>query len=574
MATGAPARAAGDVPAPPGAIDGRGWELVSPPDKNRNAVIESGAVASTDGERVLFGTFGGVPQAPTGARPKLLATRTASGWTAKSPLPPRTQMVADSYAVVASAPDLSAWIASAQDSLGAVDISPDVSLVRLDEDGHQTVLHTFPVYFGGSGVETVASEDLLHVLAVVPERIDPSHQPGAGNVYDFGSGTPQLVSRMPGSGLAPTCGVVEQVEFANNLPGATSQNWLSRDGARAFFLSRGDDAPACDDPRQLYVRDTQGTVTAADDATTAISGSPLPGDPDAGVEQFLQATPDGEQAFYRTATSIDPADDVDGAATDMDIYRWSREAGNVCVTCVGTGGADVLTGTRAAAIAQDGSRVYFSSAAALAPGAAPATTGAPNVYVVDRGGEVRFIARTDAGGVTDQPRFGGALTPDGAVLLLRSASATLDARSGSLNNGLAQYYRYDDRDGSVTCLSCRAGGATRSAPPMIATSNQAVPARLRVMSDDGSVVFFPCNDALVSEDVNQGRDLYEWHDGTLGLITSGVKQYTTFAQPTLFTTTASGRDVFFRDNAKLTPDVQDSTFQVYDARVGGGFPPP
>jgi hypothetical protein len=48
-----PALAAADqIPRPPGAIDNRGYELVNPPDKNRNAVIEAGAVASADGNRV------------------------------------------------------------------------------------------------------------------------------------------------------------------------------------------------------------------------------------------------------------------------------------------------------------------------------------------------------------------------------------------------------------------------------------------------------------------------------------------------------------------------------------------
>ena len=566
-----PAIAVAQVPHPPGAIDGRGWELVSPADKNRNSVIEAGAVAATDGNRVLFGLFGGVPIAPTGARPKLLATRTATGWRSKSPMPPRTQMLAESYAVVSYAPDLSGWIASAQDSLGATDISPDVSLARLDENGHQTPLHTFPVYFGASGAEVVASDDLEHVFTDAPEPIDPSHVPGTGNVYDVGSGTPVLVSRMPGTGLAPTCGVLQGVEFANNIPGATSQNWVSRNGSRAFFMTRGDDAPACDDPPQLYVRDTKGTPTQADDVTTPISGPVLPGAVDAGVEQFLQATPDGSQVFYRTATSLTATDDADGNAADFDIYRWTAQSGNVCMTCIG-GSANVLTGFSGAAISPDGSHVYFASAAQLAPGAPATTEDVPNIYVA-HAGVLRYIGTTDANGVSDQPRFGGALMPDGNVLIFESANPALDAVSGSTNNGLTQYYRYDDRTGDVTCISCAPGGLTREVAPSIAASNQSVPARIRVMSDDGSMVFFPTNEPLVPGDVNQGRDIYEWHNGVVKLITSGVKQYQGGAQASLYTTTASGRDVFFRDNAKLTPEVQDSAFQLYDARIGGGFPP-
>jgi hypothetical protein len=101
----------------------------------------------------------------------------------------------------------------------------------------------------------------------------------------------------------------------------------------------------------------------------------------------------------------------------------------------------------------------------------------------------------------------------------------------------------------------------------------AVAARVQALTDDGSRVFFSTLDALVPEDVNEGPDIYEWHDGTVKLITSGTPRYPGLSGPSPVGVTAAGRDFFFLDAAKLTQQARDSALKLYDARIGGGFPP-
>lgn len=576
--------AAGDgIPRPPGAIENRGWELVSQADLNGNEV-DGVAGLSLDGNRVQYEVNGGVDGSTTGARSQLLATRTSSGWASKSILPPTPDMLAETYFPAAFTPDLGEGIWSAFHGLGAANETPDMTVVRLDDQGNQTLLHTFQIPVGANDAEFVASDDLRHVYGYSLDAIDPSQTPGTKDVYDIGSGTPMLVSRMPATGQAPACGVPNFTGLGGDFGFAESgdtvyQHWTSTDGSQVFFATHGD---TCTDPLNLYVRDVPGATT------TEISGPPLPGDPDNGVDRFIGATADGSKVFFRTATSLDPADDADGNNGDLDIYRWTRSGGAVCLTCV-VPNAAVSPSTNEhynVAASEDGSHVYFTSPNQLADAPAAADATAPNLYVWrDDGtshGTIHFIARVD---YVDPLIRGtaGEVTPDGNVLVFRSHQPGLDALSGTTNGGFYEYYRYDDRDGSVTCISCPPGGATptvdvpQAAPLPVSTP---IMAPMHIVSDDGRTVVFSTDEALVPADVNDGPDLYEWHDGTVGLITSGTMQYGATEIPRIITISPSrpgipsGRDILFEDYAPLTAEVQGGAKRLYDARIDGGFPPP
>lgn len=563
---------------PPGAIDKRAYELVSIPDKGK-AQIGVVSLPSLNGNRVLYDVLGAVKGSPVGSRAKLVANRTDSGWVSSVMLPGLAEMPGRNYLYGATTPDLGNTVMTAFDGLGTGDGSPNMSVVRLDTAGHQTLLHTFPVFYG-AGADLVASDNLAHVYTNAPEPIDPSHQADTSNVYDIGSGVPVLVSRLPSTGNAPTCGVPRGqsnvVGFAD-ANSADTEHWISADGSRALFLSAGDDAPDCDDPLQLYVRDNHGTPATGDDDTTLISGPPVGGDPDLGIQRFLQATADGSEVFFRTATSLAADDDTDANSSDSDVYRWTAASGSVCLTC-GIPSANVLGDsiTQVPAVSEDGSHVYFASTVAF-DGAAVATNGAPNLYVW-HGGQINFIVRTN--GVTSRVLVGGQVTPDGNVLIFRTARVELNAIDGN-NGGRQQYYRYDDTTKAITCLSCPPGGApaTAAVPLGLTGGFQSVITHMRAVSDDGSIVAFRSTDALVPEDVNAAPDIYEWHDGTRKLITNGVNQYPTFTPsnpngPTLASLSAGGRDLLFVDSARLTFDAQDDAKKVYDARVDGGFAAP
>ncbi|HET7443050.1 MAG TPA: hypothetical protein VFJ57_00170 [Solirubrobacterales bacterium] len=543
--------------------------MVSAADKNQNNVLDG--LLSADGDRVFYGIYGGTDVSTTGSRAKFLATRTEAGWKTTNALPPQLAMLAGTYMIFATAPDLSGWIASAFDGVGGQDESPDASLIRLTSDGLQEPLHTFPTLFGQSGLEGVASADLSAVYATAPEAIDPSQRPGTYGLYEFGSGPPILVGRMPGTNRAPECGVnSESFEFASRET-SSSLNWVSKDGSRVFFLSRGDAAPACTAPEQLYEYDRDA------DATTEISASPTGAGPDLGVDAFLQGAADGSWAYFETASSYEPADDADGNSSDGDVYRWSEGGGISCITCT-VPNAEVLpvnyrTNIYTATASADGSHIYFLSRRQLAD-APPSGPGEVLDLYVWSDDDVTFVARLsdERSIVTAMPGHGGDLTPDGNVLVFQSNQSELNTSTAD-NGGYFQYYRYDDRSGDIACLSCLPDGVPASAPVQVslAESTLPVPPGLRVVTDGGDTVLFSTPESLVTDDVNAGVDLYEWHAGTVSLITDGVSHRSRATAPTLLTVSPDGRDVLFTDQARLTGDASDSAIKLYDARVGGGF---
>lgn len=103
------------------------------------------------------------------------------------------------------------------------------------------------------------------------------------------------------------------------------------------------------------------------------------------------------------------------------------------------------------------------------------------------------------------------------------------------------------------------------------------------MSADGSRIFFDSPDPLVAGDVNGGsfsnglfggvtlsEDVYEWENGHVSLISDGRSA----TGSVLGGTTLTGDDVFFTTLSSLVGQDGDGFDDIYDARVGGGFPAP
>jgi hypothetical protein len=83
-------------------------------------------------------------------------------------------------------------------------------------------------------------------------------------------------------------------------------------------------------------------------------------------------------------------------------------------------------------------------------------------------------------------------------------------------------------------------------------------------------VFFDTASRLVSADHNSTRDVYAYQDGHLALISPGDGPYTArFADAS-----ADGSNVFFTTDQSLVAQDDNSEIDVYDARIGGGFPEP
>ncbi len=127
------------------------------------------------------------------------------------------------------------------------------------------------------------------------------------------------------------------------------------------------------------------------------------------------------------------------------------------------------------------------------------------------------------------------------------------------------------------------GGITRFADASIAGADpQVTPVedihRLgsRAVSEDGSRIVFTTAEPLSPGASNGLPDIYEWHkepawgEGRVSLISSG-SSLTPDAAPVI---TPSGRDVFFMTSQGLVSGDIDGENDIYDARLGGGFPTP
>jgi hypothetical protein len=178
-----------------------------------------------------------------------------------------------------------------------------------------------------------------------------------------------------------------------------------------------------------------------------------------------------------------------------------------------------------------------------------------------------------------------------------TAAGSLDPGRPNATPMSQQLYRWTVGDATPTCMSCestdgvaRPGGVSLTVQENIVTERYLTPttpdtaasdnfAKTRIaqvghsLSDDGRWLLFDSPDRLVSEDENDVRDVYLWDrdaapGGELQLVTSGQGNTPSYAldlDPT-------GRNAFFTTREGLVPADDDGTYDVYVARIGGGFP--
>lgn len=162
------------------------------------------------------------------------------------------------------------------------------------------------------------------------------------------------------------------------------------------------------------------------------------------------------------------------------------------------------------------------------------------------------------------------VTPDGQVIVFES----YEQLTAYPNEGHVEVYRYDTVAEELTCVSCGASAAASADSELVHVPSEfGIPKvypmnEVANLSEDGERVVFESLDALLPQDVNGVRDVYQWSSGSLALISTGQSP-----QPSgLYAVTPSGNDIFFVTGEKLVGQGQDAgRFAVYDARVGGGF---
>jgi hypothetical protein len=570
----------------------RAYELVSPAEKNAQHLF--GGDSAPDGNAEIMRTVTALPGSPTGATSAYVARRAPGGW-ATAPLAPANDN-----------PDN-------QNALDLGEVGSDFSTVFLGDDndlvpgdGDAYFLNLFAVGEEGSlawvsqgptgGVETPPKEEpeyearlggasvsLSHVVfEVTYGELLPEDTHGYGSeIYDrVGGATTELVGLLPDESV-PVCGASLGEQPGSAIGGyyptsVAADTAVSAEGTAVFFRSPDPGATSscpAETPPQLYVR--------INDERTAEISAPAQGVTDPHGEQeahYASSTPNGDRVFFTSEGALTANADTDSDTTE-DLYECEiiETAGKpACsLTDLSSAGLTDPDGSQVQGVvdvSENGEVVYFVAKGKLT---AQATSGALNLYASD-GGHISYIA---ALGVGDSRTWSGKsslrnarVTPDGAHLLF-SSSASL---TGYATNGDQELYLYDLSGGSLTCISCGAeGGAKASTNAELlgdfgGTFSQGVHAPQSNLSDDGETVFFDSPESLAGVDTHGISNVYEWHDGTVTLI-SPPGEYPAYFDDA----SPDGSNVFFETHDVLVGQDQDGgDNNVYDARVDGGYPAP
>lgn len=427
-------------------LDGRRWELVSPPDKN-GALIEPLAAnrgakqASADGDRISYLT-----NAPVGADVQgyetigdTLSTRGATGWQSRDiALPhesaagttgglknPEYQFFSDDLSsALAINPGVDGTLLSPQASEptqyirreGLCDASATAGECYLPLlTGKEGVADVPPgTKFGGFGVVDFegATPDLGHVA--LDTKVQLTATPITGfQIYEWSAKAPpagalQLVSVLPASegGGPSTLGseggeAVVGGDFNQAFSGM--RHSISNDGSRVFWGAGGSEASE----RHLYLRDTLKGETIRLDMQQ-------PGAPPSGAipgPTFQIASADGSRVYF---TDPQPLTEQSGtgkigsganSGEDGDLYECAivEAAGKLSCDLTdltpATGGLPAEARNMVLGASEDGSFVYFvangvipgSGASERGTCSAEAPIAACNLYVA-HDGAVTFIA--------------------------------------------------------------------------------------------------------------------------------------------------------------------------------------
>jgi hypothetical protein len=446
--------------------DNRGWEMVSPIDKNGGAIQGFGGIfgggvlqAAADGDSVTYSSADSFGEAPQGAPPasQYLARRGAGGWVSDNITTP---LLGGGYG---DEPDGVPY------QLFSIDLARGLLRNGRSCEAGEECPPSYSLRESATGALTQLPEAPgLHLLTASPDlgRI----------VFEGEAG----LFEWSGGGLVPT-----SLLPATAGPGAAFQ---ASSGERFVFYTEGG---------HLYRYDAD--TEAATDLT-----------PGGAVQGVLGASADGSRVYYLS---------LDG------LFLW--DAGVTAEVAAAAAVGDYPPATGTARVSADGSHLLFLSAAEL---------------------------------------------------------------TGYESNGVTEVFLYGPPPGGgaakLTCVSCNPTGERPIGPSSIpgAIANGTGPLATRVykpraLSVDGSRVFFDSADALAIQDTNNRPDVYGWEapgagtctrdGGCVGLISSGRSgEASSFVDAS-----ADGSDVFFLTDSSLYP-LDPGSFDLYDAREGGGFAPP
>jgi len=380
---------------------------------------------------------------------------------------------------------------------------------------------------------------------------------------------------------------------------------ISADGSHAIWTY----APT-GQPSQLLDR-INGTETIQLDALPAKKENPGPGPSGNGI--YWAASTDGSVVYFTSQNRLTSGSK--SAPGEEDLYRYDFNSPTIHLVNL-TKNSLLVPGDVKGVVgaSDDGAYVYFVAGAVLTgeeqnEAGLEAQAGKDNLYVWNAG-QTRFIATLAPEDAEDwgvQPAGQSArVVADGRHLAFLSVDAEdLAGFENKIAQGehcqyeplfkklvgsplCAQAFLYDAESGHLTCASCNPSGSRPTGPTLLPGWTNVYEGP-RLLSDDGSRLFFESMDRLLQSDESAKRDVYEFElpgtgscsasspnfDPTSGgchfLLSGGRSPDETY----LVDASADGRDVFFSTRAQLVGWADgNQNYDIYDYRVGGGFPEP
>ena len=412
-------------------------------------------------------------------------------------------------------------------------------------------------------IMVASTPNLDHVLFESELDLAPGASGGSMKLYEWDAASQEV----------SLAGVLPNGEGAlDSAAGTGHGRWehrhaISEDGSKVFFVA----APA--GVQNLYIR-LNGTSTVQLNVPEVTEGAP--GIPASAT--FGDASVDGSRVFFTTTERLTNDAPTDGSSK-LYMYDTTKPDHNLTFLSPGLGpnGVDGVVGASA-----DGSTVYFSDSVQILPGLPPLkyTKG----MFVWHEGQVSFVA-----GIPGEDQLlltetalgkSARVSPSGDLAFLSDEPTAFNPEGvcpPSGTHACDMLYVYSIASHRLSCASCNRSGAPATAGVLgvfnVGVGGSAVSGHLnRFLTDDGQKVFFTTTDALVPEDVNGKYDVYEYDVATekVSLVSSGVGTSDSY----FMETTPSGNDAYFTTQQRLVGWDRDSNYDLYDARVNGGFPEP
>jgi hypothetical protein len=383
-------------------------------------------------------------------------------------------------------------------------------------------------------------------------------------LYEWDHGALRLVGILPGGDAADISIAGQGAHNNTSLPHVISDG---SDGHSRIFFTQPTDAEghtvAESEEIGLNLGGSEGNLFMRVDHTSTIqlnaseSSAPSSFSP----ARYLDASADGHRVFFFTYQAL--TDDAPSNDLKTYVYDVVPDSNGHHLTFISREARGLF------GLSQDGHSAYLASEhielwhdGALTPFGSFVFSEDELLDFVGLPGKYNFYLR--------QSR----VAPDGRHLIY---SRSTEYPTGSCQSGCLEVYVYSAENGRLACASCSPAGDPATANAEVATEGfhggaRVTSSQTRAFPANGRYVFFTSPDRLLSRDTNGKKDAYEYDTltGQLSLLSTGTSKSDSW----YLDTSADGRDAFIITNQPLVSTDTDKNYDVYDVRIGGGYPEP